>query len=159
MALSYSPRAIWIFRNLEGRTFYLGSAAIYSRVDYVIHPLIGLSWEDGREKGLSITIGYPSTARYRFNRALSAGFHLRPDSKIYRLSGENSLAPGGYLKTHDWKAGFDIDFAPAENIIFSLGINKNFERTLNLYDHDAAELPFPDTGDSWSFSLTTSYIF
>ncbi len=158
-ALSYSPRVMWTFSNLEGRTFYLGGAVIYSTVDYLIHPVMGLSWDDDREKGLSVTIGYPTMARYRFNRALSANVHLRPDSRIYRLSGENALAPGGYLETHDWKAGFDIDFAPAENIIFSLGINRNFERTLHLYDHTAEELPFPNTGDAWSFSLKTYYTF
>lgn len=158
-AFSFSPMALWKFSFPGGRAFFLGARMMRHRVYTAVHPVAGFSAGSPDEPGFSLTLSHPSEARYRFHPSASLNFLLEPDSRIYRLSEEAGPAPGGYLRTHDWKAGAELELNRGDNFGFNFGVMRNFERVLRLYGPDGTRIPFRGPGDAWSFYAGVSFVF
>jgi hypothetical protein len=157
---SYNPQVLGLYKPTQRLTLYAGAGLLHDPVDPLLYPVLGLAWAMGSRTGLSGAAGFPATMiRYGFSEQLGLKLEVQWNIRTYALAGDNTLAPGGHLRTEDIVPGLLLEYSPAPGLTIAPGARFHFGRSLTLYDRSGVEFGSWDVDPSWSFRLHAEYVF
>ncbi|MCI5207369.1 MAG: hypothetical protein D3910_00915 [Candidatus Electrothrix sp. ATG2] len=159
-AITYNPQIITLYTLTSSLSLYCGAGVLYHPADTTFYPVVGLTWNMKKKKGIFGVLGFPETIlRYGLTEQLALKLDILWENRIYQFAEENTVAAEGYIKVEDTLPGLHLEYEPLDDLLLSIGVRHYFERRLTFYNQKEQEMGEHEVESSWASLFKVEYTF
>lgn len=144
----------------------LAAGGLYSRhqnvnTDFDFIPIIGISWNAEATKGLSFTLGLPSSdVTWHFNEKTRVILELSSfEGGVFRLADNSPVREKGYVELLSTTCTLRLETLLWDRLQVSAGLSQPISRQMKLYDHQGKNEKKYDVEKLPGFILSMSLPF